>query len=442
MNIRDGAKVALWLFLCVACSGDLTHGDEALPGVTFEPIIGGTPATGYPEAAYLNIDMSPSGGWACSGTLIAPRVVLTAGHCVDSHSYWEVYVGNAYRQTSSAAVYDYNEHGSETVNPAHHDIGLVFLSDPVNLASYPTLSKVKVADNTSVIDVGRVKNGVVQSTEYQASTSVSAGDKVGYPFDYTSKDVIEPGDSGGPVFTAGTHTVIAVNSGAGNGIQVLARTDLVYDWITSQIAAHGGTSVSGGSGGSAGAGGAAGKAAGGAGGTAGKAAAGTGGTAGKPAAGTGGTGGKPAAGAGGAAMNAAGSGGGAGSKAGAAGAAGAKAGAAGAGGSSTCSGAREIEPNDAWSQATALSGSACGELSTTSDVDWYSVSASVGTHVLALTSASDAAFSIGVASGSNCVLSISNVKSANLTVSGAPATLCIKASSPGKKTQSYGLSFK
>ena len=419
MNVRVGAKLALCVSVLAACSGVVTPSDEGLPGVTFNPIIGGTPASAYPEAAYLNIDMTPSGGWACSGTLIAPRVVLTAGHCVDSHGVWEVYVGKAYRQSTSAAVYDWNEKGAETVNPKHHDIGLVFLSDPINLTSYPSLSKVKVADDTAAVDVGRVLNGVVQSTEYQAKVSISAGDKLGYPYDYTAKDVIEQGDSGGPVFTSGTHTIVAVNSGAGSGMQVLARVDLLYAWISEQMASHAGSSASGGSGGAGGSGG---SAAGGA----GKAGAGAGGTAGKAGAGAGGTAGVSASGAGG--------------KAGA-GAAG-MAGKSGAGGApSTCTTNKEIEPNDAWTQATALKASACGELGTTSDVDWYSVPASVGTHVLAISTTQDGAFSVGGPSGSNCVLSISNVKSASVTVSGAPTTLCVKASSPAKKTQSYGLTF-
>ena len=449
MKVRVGARLALCVLLLAACGGGVAPSDEGLPSVTFDPIIGGTPVSAYPEAAYLNIDMTPSGGWACSGTLIAPRVVLTAGHCVDSHGVWEVYVGKAYRQSTSAAVYDWNEKGAETVNPNHHDIGLVFLSDPISLTSYPSLSKVKVADNTAAVDVGRVLNGVVQAAEYQAPTTVSAADKIGYPYDYTAKDVIEQGDSGGPVFAASSHTILAVNSGAGNGIQVVARVDLLYDWITGQIASHGGSNASGGSGGAGGSGGSAGsagKAGGGAGGKAGGGAAGTagksgaGGVAGKAAAGAGGTSGK--AGAGTAAVggkSGAGAGGAAGAASSKAGAAGSKAGAGGA--SSACTTNKEVEPNDAWTQATALKSSACGELSTTSDVDWYSVPASVGTHVLALSSSQDGAFSVGVPSGSNCVLSISNVKSANVTVSGATTTLCVKASSPGKKTQSYGLSF-
>jgi len=429
MKVREGAKLALFVAACAACSSDYS---DTEPSVDFEAIIGGTPATGYPEAAYLNIDMSPQGGYACTGTLIAPRVVLTAGHCVDGHGVWEVYVGSSYRKSTSAAVYDWNEAGAETVNPKHHDLGLVFLSDAVNLATYPTLSKTKVADNTKVINVGRVQNGTVLSAEYQGNATISAADKIGYPFDYTSAQVIQPGDSGGPVFLSGSHTLVAVNSGAGSGIQVLARVDLVYDWIQGQITAHSGAAPTGSGGaGSGNTSGSAGKA--GAGGMAGQAGSGT---AGKAASSAGGSAGSApgAAGANSAGSNNAASG--------AAGKAGAGAAGASNPAAASCSGTKESEPNDTFDKASKLAASECGELSSATDVDFYSVSASAGTHTLAVTSSSDATLSVGVASGTSCVISLSNVKSANVSVSGGSATLCVKASSPGKLTQSYGISFK
>ncbi len=426
MKVREGAKLALFVAACAACSSDFS---DAEPSVDFEAIIGGTPATAYPEAAYLNIDMSPQGGYACTGALIAPRVVLTAGHCVDGHGVWEVYVGSSYRKSTNAAVYDWREEGTETVNPKHHDVGLVFLGDAVTLASYPTLSNAKVPDNTKVINVGRVQNGTVLSAEYQANATISAADRLGYPYDYTSAQVIQPGDSGGPVFLSDSHTIVAVNSGAGNGIQVLARVDLVYDWIQGQIAGH--SSGSPNANANANAGGKAGASPGGAAGTAGSGSAGTAG------AGNGGAGG-----AAGSTTAAAGTANGTSGTAGKAGS-GAASGAAGAGSSPapSCSGTQESEPNDTFDKASKLVASECGELKGTKDVDFYTVSAGAGTHTLAVTTSADATLSVGVASGNSCVISLANVTSANVSVAGGTATLCVKASSPGKKTQSYGISF-
>jgi V8-like Glu-specific endopeptidase len=389
LKIKSNAAVALGLALCVAC-GPETDSEEETVGVTFEPIIGGTVATAYPEAAYLNIDKTAVSGYACSGALIAPQVVLTAGHCVDGHSRWEVHVGAAVQTSTSSAVYDWKENGATTINPKHHDIGLVFLSAPIKLASYPVLSKTKVPDNTKAINVGRVLNGVVQSGAYQAPTTLVSADKIGYPLDYTSAVVIQPGDSGGPVFLAGTHTIVAVNSGAGGNTQVLARVDLLADWLASQVAAHsGGAPASSGSGGSGGGGGAP----------------STGGSAGSGGA-------KSSGGAGGS-------------------------GTAGA----TCTGTKEVEPNNAWTSANKLVGAACAGLGTATDADWYSVSVNPGSHVLDLAATGDAALTVGAVSGANCIASLSGVKRVNINVGGAAQRLCVKAASAGKKVQTYRLTI-
>jgi hypothetical protein len=82
--------------------------------------------------------------------------------------------------------------------------------------------------------------------------TVTSAASIGYPFDYQGNEIIEHGDSGGPVFVPGTHQLVAVNSGGGNGTEILARVDLLHDWIVQKIAANGG----GGNSGSGGAGGA------------------------------------------------------------------------------------------------------------------------------------------------------------------------------------------
>jgi hypothetical protein len=234
--------LAVSVSVVAACGAAPEAHDEAAIESTSEAIIGGKPATMYPEAGYLNIDPTPNGSmFICSAALIAPRVVLTAGHCVDARKSWTFYLGKEARTSTSAVTYDWKTGGSQTVDPKLHDIGLVFLEQPITIAEYPTLARQPVPNGSKVTNVGRINNGVVTNSLYAADTVVSDARVIGFPNAYSSSVVIQPGDSGGPDFAVGTHMIVAVNSGANAQLQLLARVDQVYQWIMEQIAARGGS---------------------------------------------------------------------------------------------------------------------------------------------------------------------------------------------------------
>ncbi len=79
------------IFLSLACnSGPMNVIDGAGPGSVQQPIIGGTPVTGSEYGAVVGLHrLTKRYGGAvyvlpfCTGTLISPTVVLTAGHCLD-----------------------------------------------------------------------------------------------------------------------------------------------------------------------------------------------------------------------------------------------------------------------------------------------------------------------------------------------------------------------
>ncbi len=228
---------ALALSSAVHCASPSPAPAPRAVGATLSPIIGGVPASEYGEAATLTMHKPGIVGY-CSATVIAPRVVLTAGHCVDSFVSWDVYVGTEARAAEGAETFDWNEAGATTVNPNHHDIGLVYLTQPITLPAYPTLAAAKVPDGTRVVNVGRVKDGTLTDALYMAPVAVEDATPIGFPFDYTSPDIIQSGDSGGPAFREGTHEIVAVNSGANETLQVLARVDLLTTWIADRVAAH------------------------------------------------------------------------------------------------------------------------------------------------------------------------------------------------------------
>jgi V8-like Glu-specific endopeptidase len=237
----------VWMVLAVMTAGGCVappDSSEATGDATQAPIVGGKEATSYSEAALVNLYQQGQWKAICSGAVIAPRVVLTAGHCIHGWDDWEVTApyskGGQSAKALEGVVYDYAE-SSDTVNPNQHDIGLVILDGVIELDAYPTLAKASLADGSAIVNVGRIQDGNASYTQLfvSAEVNVSDGASVGYPFAYTTDRVIEPGDSGGPDLLPGPapHTIVAVNSGAGDSLQVLARVDLVYDWIQDQIAA-------------------------------------------------------------------------------------------------------------------------------------------------------------------------------------------------------------
>jgi len=204
------------------------------------PATDGTPRTAtYPEATLIDVQASTGASYACSAVLVAPRVVLTAGHCVDGMVLWDAYVGGVHATSSRGETYDWSESGATMVNPGHHDVGLVYLDQPVFVPVYPTISAAAVPDGTVVDDVGRVGGGRQPHAFFGAPVTVSTGAAVGYPYDYYGSAVIQHGDSGGPVFLPSTHTLVAINSGANAAMEVLARVDLVATWIAERVAASG-----------------------------------------------------------------------------------------------------------------------------------------------------------------------------------------------------------
>jgi V8-like Glu-specific endopeptidase len=236
------------LFLAGACAVTITWGcassepDPESEGertaVDIEAIVGGTKTAAYPSAALLNMRTAAGASYACTAVVIAPKVVLTAGHCVDGMVSWQVTANGSLRTSTKGETYDWKENGASTVNPLHHDLGLVYLTDPIVLASYPTLAVQAAPVGSAAVDVGRIRNGAVTNEIFSAPITLRSGLTLGFPFDYAATGVIEHGDSGGPVFLGTTQTLVAVNSGLGQAGEVLARVDLLADWLKARIAAQ------------------------------------------------------------------------------------------------------------------------------------------------------------------------------------------------------------
>jgi hypothetical protein len=240
MHIRSLFAVATLVTRAgvVSCASPNTAPEAQ--GETSSKIIGGSPATDYPEAVVLQ---SPTAG--CTGAMIAKRVVLTAGHCIlRGGKGWIVRAPYAQGQTASSvdAVTIYDDGGnSKYVNMSSHDLALVFLDRDI-LVPYPVLTREAFPSGSSLVNVGASNAGKSLRDPYK-SDPILASNAPGFNFWFTAdlnSDRLEPGDSGGPTFVSGTHILVGVNSGGDVGsTEAIARTDIDIDWLYDQMEARG-----------------------------------------------------------------------------------------------------------------------------------------------------------------------------------------------------------
>jgi len=240
MTSRRGATLALAL---AACSGEPAI--DGPTGSTRSGIENGSPATAFPEAVVV----TASGFLPCSGVVLAPRVVLTAGHCRSTTKKYMVSAPNANHQTASGSN-DWSTFDGEAKTSS--DTLLIFLDGDITLDVYPTIPEGEVAAGTEVVDVGRTLNNVITTSVYVSPTVTiqGTGDSLGFHYNYQAlPDISQDGDSGGPIelVQGAAHTVVAIvdtdtveqNITEATPIDLFARLDLVRDAVLAQVAAHG-----------------------------------------------------------------------------------------------------------------------------------------------------------------------------------------------------------
>jgi hypothetical protein len=241
-------------------------------------VTNGEPDNGrHPYVGLLVFDTEDGPAWRCSGTLLSPTVVLTAGHCTDGAVAARLWLDESVQTNpeypfGGATSYE----GTPYTNPdfcigcggglpgfAIRDVGIVVLSEPVptsvvdEYGVLPTAGLVDTLDNKTAVDlVGYgvqvnlrgggppvwsglrvrlyaltqlVSGNFVHSDEFIRLTANPGGGKGGTCF----------GDSGGGDFLGGTNIVLAVNSYVTNnncaGVTYSSRVDIpeVLSWIRS-----------------------------------------------------------------------------------------------------------------------------------------------------------------------------------------------------------------
>jgi len=255
----------------------------ASPGATAS-IVGGTTALSeeWPWAAFILAADKKGEGFSCSGTVISPNLILTAGHCVEDietgrktpAAQYVVVTGSS--DIRDAALRQVSKVTRTIVNPnfnrfkVHGDAGLLVLATPTTVPAValagPTDAALLAPDTPTWIagwglsgPLRKLKRTPVLrrgATFVQERLYCRNHVRAYYPFfNYSSQlcTITPPGfsigtchgDSGGPALAFredGTPVQIGITSlGAANCDthlpDIFTRVDRVYPWIAEQIAA-------------------------------------------------------------------------------------------------------------------------------------------------------------------------------------------------------------
>jgi hypothetical protein len=284
-NKRIAIAVVAVLVLMLGISGGASAITNGVPDNGNHPYVGLLVFDVYDPDTDQNVP-----AWRCSGALIAPDVVLTAGHCTDGAVAARIWFDeNMTYDDVPFPLYPYGGPGSGAIegtpytNPdyrseaspynnnglsgfSYRDVGVVVLDEPVTMDEYAELPEAGLVDTlknkTGVDLVGYgvqyqaqipgnllpqpppynrwtgprirmyapselVSGNFVNSADYMRLSMNAGGGKGGSCF----------GDSGGPDLLGGTNTVLAVNSYVTNvncaGVGYSERVDIpeVLDWI-------------------------------------------------------------------------------------------------------------------------------------------------------------------------------------------------------------------
>lgn len=231
-----------------------------LPALHAAPVAQGELEEGFPSAVGLGVPFGDDPIHVCTGTLITPRIVLSAGHCSADYDietvarFGKAFVGPDEREAEAILAFedggvhpDYHLEYGPTGVEIEYDLAVLVLEEEAPVPPsrlHLTEVAVEELEDQDFLVVGY---GVTNSTTGQGSGVKRSGWMVGKDL-YDHAIVLEPGeegtnicsgDSGGPTFRweggeDGDWVQWGINSWGDENCRSLAgiqRLDLGAEWI-------------------------------------------------------------------------------------------------------------------------------------------------------------------------------------------------------------------
>ena len=253
---RALSVLSLSLFACLAaCSSSGEDATASTTGQARSAVIKGKPSDASQDAVVLLVHYDPSTREVgeCTGTLLAPRLVLTARHCVgDTDAYaacradgTPIAAGAIRKNHKPETMYvftgkDRPDFSRGEVDPAgqgmkilddggknlcNHDIALIVLQEPIEDAQIAPIrldGDVEVGERITAVGWGITEKTLQPDTRMQrrdVKITIVGPDKAEGgvpPNEFEVGESICSGDSGGPAIAQETKAVVGVVSRGGN----------------------------------------------------------------------------------------------------------------------------------------------------------------------------------------------------------------------------------